>query len=70
MVDMLLTRDFPSELYGGPSQPEILDPRGTVRKAHLLGKNDSEHYINPGQYDNESVGISLNGKTLSTTSIG
>ncbi|KFZ15968.1 hypothetical protein V501_02481 [Pseudogymnoascus sp. VKM F-4519 (FW-2642)] len=42
-----------AELYGGPSQPELGDPRGTVKKAHKLAEED-DNYINPGQYDNDN----------------
>ena len=53
---MAYSKDISSELYGGPSQPEISDPRGTVQKAYRLGK-ENEKFVNHGQYDNENVGI-------------
>lgn len=50
-----------SELYGGPSQPELSDPRGTVQKAHRLAEGDNE-FMNPGQYDNDSVSVLITAK--------
>jgi hypothetical protein len=44
-----------SELYGGPSQPPLGDPRGMVQKSHELAEKKPKEFINPGQYDNDSV---------------
>ena len=43
-----------SELYGGPAQPEISDPRGIIEKLKRL-QRENENICNPGQYDNENV---------------
>jgi len=45
---------YSSELYGGPSQPPLGDPRGSVAKSHRLAETD-KRFKNPGQYDNEDV---------------
>ena len=39
------------ELYGGPAQPNVSDPRGAVEKARLAGLSDPCRW-NPGQYTN------------------
>lgn len=62
---MLTRTNVSSEIYGGPSQPEISDPRGTVQKAHRLGK-ENEDFINPGQYENENVSIPEKLATISS----
>lgn len=38
-------------LYGGPHQPEPLDPRGGIAKARNLSEQDN-NVVNPNQYEN------------------
>jgi cysteine synthase len=40
-------------LFGGPSQPQPLDPRGGIQNAKRKAA-DSEEIVNPNQYDNDS----------------
>ena len=39
------------QLYGGPAQPNVSDPRGEVEKARLAGLEDPSRW-NPAQYTN------------------
>ncbi|KAI5922078.1 tryptophan synthase beta subunit-like PLP-dependent enzyme [Camillea tinctor] len=39
-------------LFGGPSQPEPTDDRGGIRAAQRLAE-ETDHIINPNQYDND-----------------
>lgn len=43
-------------LFGGPSQPEPLDPRGGIQSARVLG-TESDATINPNQYENDAVSL-------------
>lgn len=43
-------------LFGGPSQPEPVDPRGGIQSARALA-TDSHSIVNPNQYENDAVSL-------------
>ncbi|KAG6354322.1 hypothetical protein INS49_004927 [Diaporthe citri] len=41
-------------LFGGPSQPEPLDPRGGIFRAEKMSTESGEEVVNPNQYANDA----------------
>lgn len=40
-------------LFGGPSQPEPMDPRGGIFRAEKMSAESGEEVVNPNQYAND-----------------
>ena len=52
-------------LFGDPSQPEPLDPRGGIQKAREEA-DQNNNISNPNQYENDAVcGTAFQGELLS-----